>query len=113
MRLTGEPDPDWEAGEVTPPNEKVQVWDLKVGVEAPLHHWMLAIGEASERVDEVAYTDGSKAPDGLVGAGVVLDKESWHGTLSEETTVYDGEVEAIVEALRRSKADRLDRKSVV
>ena len=43
----------------------------------------------------------------MVGAGVVLRGESWHGTLPMESTVYDGEVEAIVEAIRRSRANRL------
>ena len=68
---------------------------------------MLAIGEAREWVDEVAYTDSSKAPKGLVGAGVVLTNESWHGTLPKECTIYDGEVEAIMEALHSSRADKL------
>ena len=92
---------------ITAPNERVQVWDLGVGAEAPLHHWMLTIGEVGEKVDEVAYMDGSKAPSGIVGAGVVLYRESWYGTLPKESMVYDGEVEAIVEAICRSKADRL------
>ena len=83
------------------------MWDLKVRADAPLNYWMLAIGEAEERVEETAYTDGSKALGGLVGAGVVLTAESWHSTLSEEATVYDGEVEAIVEAIRRSRARKL------
>lgn len=58
-------------------------------------------------MDQVAYKDGNKASDGLVEAGVVLARESWHGTLLREATVYDREVEAIVEAIRSSRAERL------
>ena len=89
------------------PNPRVRVWDLGVEADAPLHHWMLAIGEAGQMVEEVAYTDGSKAPDGLVRVGVVLSGESWHKTLSKHSTVYEGEVAAVVAAVERSRASKL------
>ena len=55
---------------------------------------MLTIGEALGMVQTVAYTDGSQAPEGLVGAGVVMDNMSWHGTLNDDSTVFDGELAA-------------------
>ena len=107
LRLTGSTAPPCEEVDIVQPNPRVQVWDLGVRADTPLHHWMLAIGEAEEKVEEVAYTDGSKAPDGLVGAGVVLRGESWHKTLSRHSTVYEGEVAAVVAAVERSRAGKL------
>lgn len=89
------------------PKAQVQVWDLGIKADAPLHNWMLAIGEAASGVEEVAYTDGSKALDRLVGAGVVLGKESWHKTLSRESTVYEREVAVIVAAIENSRSHKL------
>ena len=89
------------------PNPRVQVWDLGVKADAPLHHWMLAIGEVGEKVEEVAYTDGSKAPDGLVRAGFVIREGSWHRTLLRHSTVYEGEVVAVVVAVKKNRASKM------
>ena len=97
--LYGYPDPDWSSVTLESPGEHVEVWDLKTKPEDPVTSWMLAIGEAQEMVQTTAYTDGSKAPGGLVGAGVYTQERSWYTTLSEDASVYDGEVEAILQAI--------------
>ena len=50
-------------------------------------------------VHTTAYTYGSKALGGLVGAGVYTQGRKWHTTLNEDASVYDGEVQAIVQVI--------------
>lgn len=55
LSLSGKANPDWRMGELDRVNESLEVWDLKAGKSNPLNYRMLAIGEASEVVDEVVY----------------------------------------------------------
>ena len=97
--LYGYPDPDWDSATLELPGEHVEVWDLKARPEDPVTSWMRAIGEAQEMVHTTAYTDGSKAPGGLVGAGVYTQGRKWYTTLNEDASVYDEEVEAIIQEI--------------
>ena len=104
--LYGYPDRDWNSATLESPGEHVEVWDLKARPEDPVTSWMLAIGEAQEMVHTTAYTDRSKAPGGLVGAGVYTQGRKWYTTLNEDVSVYEGEVEAIIQADRECRGKK-------
>ena len=57
---------------------------------------------------DVAFTDGSKLEDGKTGAGWTVRNQFYGGKgLGEMATVWDAEVLAISETLKRSKGKRL------
>ena len=57
---------------------------------------------------DVAFTDGSKLKDGKTGAGWTV-RNQFHGGrgLGDTATVWDAEVMAITETLKRSKGKRM------
>ena len=99
--LCGSPTPDWRTDDLQEPVDRGMGLGGQTGCTTPpldAYHW-----EALRGVEAVIYTDGSKAPNGLVGAEIVEGTTSWHKTLSADDTVYEGEVEAIAGAIGLSK----------
>ena len=77
--------------------------------EEPAEKWEERIKDTTMVGDyDLAFTDGSKLEDGKTGAGWTIRNQLYGGRgLGDTATVWDAEVTAIVETLKRSKGKRL------